>query len=230
MILIYDIQVAKQDKKVTLVLFIDVKGAFNHMSANQLIKICIDLGLPKSLYSWIDSFLVDRKIQLAFNNKTNIKTDIQIGIPQSSPISPILFLIYIRNLFQDLENKDINYINNIDLIASSESIKKNCKILKEAVIKIFEKGADNLIQFDPKKTELIHFHSKRNIGENVNICFSENYLVEAKLTVKWLGIWLDLKLNFKEYVEKKVAQAIRIFHQIKRLFNTERGLSFQAIR
>ncbi len=71
---------AKQDKKVISALFIDVKGAFDHVSANQLIKICIDLGLSKSLYSWIDSFLVDRKIQLAFDNGISIKTDIQIGI------------------------------------------------------------------------------------------------------------------------------------------------------
>ncbi len=41
--------------------------------------------------------------------------------------------------------------------------------------------------------------------------------MEVKSIVKWLGIWLDSKLNFKEYVEKKVAQAMRIFHQIKRL-------------
>ncbi len=135
-------------------------------------------------------------------------------------------MIYIRNLFQDLESRDISYINNIDLVASLESIEKNYKILKKTAIRIFEKGAENLIQFDPEKTELIHFHSKRNIGENVNICFSEIYLVEVKPTVKWLGIWLDSKLNFKEYVGKKVAQATRIFHQIKRLFNIERGLLF----
>jgi len=54
--------------------------------------------------------------------------------------------------------------------------------------------------------------------------------VEAKPTMKWLGIWLDSKLKFKEHVEKKMTQATRIFHQIKKLFNTERGLSFQAIR
>src|SRR6266511_1759649 len=124
----------------------------------------------------------------------------------------------------------MSYIDDIGLVASLESIEKNCKILKEAVIKIFEKRADNLIQFDSEKTELIYFHSKRNIGENVNIYFLEDYLVEAKSTMKWLGIWLDLKLNFKEYVEKKVAQATRIFHQIKKLSNTERGLSFQVIR
>src|SRR6266536_124122 len=138
-------------------------------------------------------------------------------MPQGSPISPIFFLIYIRNLFQDLESRGMSYINDIDLVASSESIEKNCKILKEAVIRIFEKRVNNLIQFNPEKTELIHFHSKRNINKNVNICFSENYLVEAKPTMKWLEIWLDLKLNFKEHVEKKMAQAIRIFYQIKKL-------------
>ncbi len=106
----------------------------------------------------------------------------------------------------------MSYINNIDLVASSESIKKNYKILKEITIRIFEKGADNLIQFDLEKTELIYFHSKRNINKNVNICFSKNYLVKAKPTVKWLEIWLNSKLNFKKHVEKKVAQATRIFH------------------
>ncbi len=39
----------------------------------------------------------------------------------------------------------MSYINNIDLVASSESIKKNCKILKEVIIRIFEKRANNLI-------------------------------------------------------------------------------------
>ncbi len=126
-------------------LFINVKGAFNHISANQLIKICIKLDLPKSLYSWIDFFLVNRKIQLAFNNGKSIETDIQIGISQDLSISPILFLIYIRNLFQDMESRGMSYINNIDLLASSKLIKKNCKILKKNIIRIFEKRADNLI-------------------------------------------------------------------------------------
>ena len=39
----------------------------------------------------------------------------------------------------------MSYIDDIDLVASSESIEKNYKILKEAAIRIFEKGADNLI-------------------------------------------------------------------------------------
>ena len=41
----------------------------------------------------------DRKIALAFDAETGPETAIEVGIPQGSPISPILFLIYIRFLF-----------------------------------------------------------------------------------------------------------------------------------
>src|SRR6266536_875396 len=117
----------------------------------------------------------------------------------------LLSLIYIRNLFQDLKSRGMSYIDDIGLVASSESIEENCRILQESAIRIFEKGADNLFYFNLEKIELIYFHFKRNINENEIIYFLENYLVEAKPTVKWLGIWLDSKLNFKEHVEKKVA-------------------------
>ncbi len=87
-----------------------------------------------------------------------------------------------------------------------------------------------MIQFDMKKTELIHFHSKRSIrSEDYSVQIEDN-LIKPKNLVRWLGIWLDPKLSFKEHVEKKIADATRTFHQITRLSNTERGLSFQAMR
>ena len=49
MSLVHDIQLAKHDNKVTSVLFMDIKGAYDHVSANHLLKICQKLKLPKSL-------------------------------------------------------------------------------------------------------------------------------------------------------------------------------------
>ncbi len=47
--LVHDVQLAKQEKLVTSALFLDIKGAFDHVSANKLISICQKLGLPKNL-------------------------------------------------------------------------------------------------------------------------------------------------------------------------------------
>ena len=51
MSLVHDIQLAKHDKEDTSILFINVKGAFNHVSTNQLLKVCQNLDLPRLLCS-----------------------------------------------------------------------------------------------------------------------------------------------------------------------------------
>ena len=55
------------------------------------------------------------------------------------------------------------------------------------------------MQFDMKKTELIHFHSKRScdLKNEAYLVKIEDSIIQLKGLVKWLGIWLDSKLIFK---------------------------------
>src|SRR5204862_6024664 len=82
MTLIHDIQLAKHEKKDTSVLFMDIKDVYDHVSINQLLKICQNLGLPRALCSWIKCFLNDRYLQLAFDENKQEKTNIKISISQ----------------------------------------------------------------------------------------------------------------------------------------------------
>src|SRR5438034_6051093 len=94
MTLIHDIQVAKHENRVTSVLFMNIKEAYDHVSANHLLKICQKLKLPKSLCFWIRSFFQNRKVQLKFDENIQEMTDVNIVIPKGSPVSSVLFLIY----------------------------------------------------------------------------------------------------------------------------------------
>ena len=79
-----------------------------------------------------------------------------------------------------------------------------------------------------KKTELIHFdHSDKSLKKSVKIMKNRIFPQEI---VRWLGVWFDRKLSFKYHVEKRIADASRMFYSISRLANTERDLSFQAMR
>ena len=97
---------------------------------------------------------------------------------------------------------------------------------------MIEKGKEDHILFDHDKTELIHFFPNQSIDlddARFKVKIGEK-VVKAQESLKWLGIYLDSRLNFKEHVTQKVAEATRVFYQIERLSNTERGLSFQAMR
>ena len=122
----------------------------------------ISLLLPTSLILWVSSFLDDRVLRLAFDNSIEAFKSILTGIPQGSPISPILFLIYIRDLFKSANISFRSYLDDITLTTTSNSLKKNIKTLEREVKDIFDLGDKNAISFDKDKTKLIYFDNSKN--------------------------------------------------------------------
>ena len=187
------------------------------------------LGLPLHLLSWVKSFLNLRRLRLSFNGENEEFNKVETGIPQGSPVSPILFLIYIRELFPSTAVKFLSYIDDISLSTSSTSWKKNIKILERESAKLYELGALNAVEFDLKKTELIHFSNSKET-KKFPLLLPDGNKVEPKSLVRWLGIYFDPGLTFKEHTSIRISQARSAFLRLSRLANIERGLSPHAIQ
>ena len=220
-------QRAKRKGNITSVLFLDIKGAFDHVSKPKLLATMQKLQLPPSLISWVDSFLSERIIRLMFDGKVQDETHVDIGIPQGSPVSPILFLIYTRDVWQD-KAFQLSYMDDFSIAKSSTSAKKNCRALESIAQSLFQKATDKGVQFEPGKTELMHFHThRREETEGITI---GGHQIKPKKLIRWLGIWFDPQLSFKQHVEKKINTATATFFGLQRLGSLQKGLSFRALR
>lgn len=101
----------------------DVKGAFDHVAQNQPIFRMLELRIDGDLIRWTKSFLIDRKLQLTINGYTNQEVKIETGIPQGSPVSPILLLIYISGVFDKVQEElpkvlSLSFVDGLGFIAS----------------------------------------------------------------------------------------------------------------
>lgn len=219
----------KDQGRKTSTLFLDVKGAFDHVAKNQLLTIMKKLRLPTPLIAWTSSFLEHRLLRLQFNGETEKFSAIETGIPQGSPISPILFLIYIRDLFAPLQHvTPLSYIDDIALTTSSTSLRKNARTLQEAAATLYALGKDNAIEFDLAKTELIHFSKGKDSSTKVTLPGDQEVI--PKDIVKWLGFYFDQHLTFKTHINTRTSQARQAFERMRRLASTGYGLSFSALR
>ena len=64
-------------------------------------------GLLRRELSWFKSYLLNRKQYCNINGLESELMDIDIGVPQGSCLGPFLFLLYINDLPQDVQNSTV---------------------------------------------------------------------------------------------------------------------------
>jgi len=85
------------------------------------------------------------------------------------------------------------------------------------VLKLISKAKEAIISFDISKTEFIYFYGKRTIiKEGLKLGDLE---ISPKPLVRWLGVFLDFKFIFKQYIEIRIFKAKAVFYLIRRLSN-----------
>jgi hypothetical protein len=125
MALMHDIESNAKKKLIMTALFLDVRGAFDNVSATRLFLTMRHLGCPAPVISWCTSFLTDRTTALSFDGQTDSQRPITTGIPQGSPVSPIL-----RPLFDTLQTTHPtiwtpSYIDDVALVTHGHTREGN---------------------------------------------------------------------------------------------------------
>ena len=84
-------------------LSLDLAGTFDNVSHECLLWILERKGLPEWLIQVIASFLTGRRTQIVYTGYESEWIYTQTGIPQGSPLSPILFLFFISELLEEFQ-------------------------------------------------------------------------------------------------------------------------------
>ena len=151
-------------------LSLDISGAFPNTTHAGLIWLLKEKGFPNWIIRFVESFLKDRKTKLAFDGYESEWRRMETGMPQGSPMSPILFLIYITDLLKELQDPEtgtlgFGFVDDTSLVAWGGSAAENCRKLTYIHDKCIAWAKRFGAKFAPDKYQLIHFHTKAKGSE-----------------------------------------------------------------
>ncbi|RAL66684.1 hypothetical protein DID88_006366 [Monilinia fructigena] len=234
----HDVELAfSKGLEVTMVTM-DVQGAFDALLKRRLLDRMKTQGWPLTLLKLIDSFLTNRLVRVRLEDSTTPSHSVACGTPQGSPLSPVLYMLYLAELLSQDSNIRFGYADDICLYKASTSVDINVASLATEIRNIMHWGTRNKIAFAPEKLEMIHLTRKN--GSRAPDCVVSPDLVIPPITtspkkgdqpaLRWLGVWFDRRLTFKRHVAERAGKARQIARHIRGLAKTVDGPPASALR
>lgn len=204
-------------KKIAGALFMDVKGAFDYVSRVKLAQRMKELGIDNDLIGWTQSFLTERRVELVIDGHINPEKERETGIPQGSPVSPILFLIYISGVFDTVtttspDTVSLSFMDDLGFLASGESVQEVATSLEKIGDAVVEWGFSNAVTYDVAKTEALLFLKARNkkLKEEIlarELTFGGQNIKFNDKATRWLEVWFDSGLTFATHISERLKKA-----------------------
>lgn len=214
------IYTAFQKKQHTIAIFIDITKAFDRVWHQALRYKLIKIGTPHYIISIINSFLTNRTFSVNVNNHISNPRTINAGLPQGSPLSPTLFNLYVADL-PKVNNIQIAQFADDTAIFSSDASLNVIRNKIQLYLHMLDSWACRLkIQLNPSKTSAKIF-TLRPYTPPTPMTLNNNTIewLPPNKPVKYLGLQLDTKLNWKHHIDSKLTQAKIKLMQLKPLIH-----------
>ena len=199
--------------------FLDISKAFDKVWHEDLLYKLKSIGISGGLYNLLENSLSDSFQRVILNGQFSSWKPILAGVPQGSILGPLLFLIYINDLPNGLKSNAKVFGDDTSLFTLVKDKNKSTSILNNNLL-LISKWAYNwkmLFNPDPTKPAQEVIFSKKKITQIHPIISLNNIQVERVHYQKYLGIFLNEKLNFKQHVDNAILKMNKGIFVIKKL-------------
>ena len=199
-----------RDKKSLSLVTFDLKRAFNDVATDVLLRCLQANRIPEEYVQWIQDFCKERSATITVNGHTSApKTLENAGLPQRSPLSPLLFSFFNANLVKRVINENwgsIAFVDDYSAWITGDSVEYNVTKLQTQIVNLLERwAATSGVIYHVDKSYMTYFTWKKKRlsapgGEKSLVL--KGVVIQPSPRLKLLGVVLDQRLQYQEHMSK----------------------------
>ncbi|GBM59458.1 Putative protein in type-1 retrotransposable element R1DM [Araneus ventricosus] len=221
--LLSEIQDARNHSKHTIVLSIDIKGAFDNLHHQAIVQALTNSPCPANLCKIFIDLLQNRKVSIFTPNGPVFK-DQQKGCPQGSCSGPVLWNLVANKALQITFKDGIHiqaFADDFVLVIQANT-KEELKLKSQEAINKFNIWCeDSKLEVSPEKTQYILI-SKLVASPRLTW---KGKTIKRVNSIKYLGVKVDEKLNWLAHVKEQAVKALKMHQNLTKIAGKNWGIS-----
>ena len=204
----------------SIIVAVDFRAAFDSVWRGGLLRRLADLNINHRWLRWVRSFLSDRRAQVKWNNSLSRWRIFKEGLPQGTPLSPLLFLLFISSLPQAIrqaapESSDTSFADDLTLRTADVDTTSAAVKMQRALDALHLWCQRHHLKLAPEKTEamLVTVDPRQTNGKVSPPLNINNVPITYVTSLKILGVKVDTQLIMGEQA-KTAAEKIRHRNQV----------------
>ncbi|KAI8511872.1 hypothetical protein Bbelb_109720 [Branchiostoma belcheri] len=157
---VHDIAGALNSKRQVDLAILDFTKAFDKVPHARLISKLEYYGIQGPTLNWLKAFLTNREQTVVVEGKASAPVKVASGVPQGTVLGPLLFLLYINDLPDQLDS-NVRLFADDCLLYVELSTQTDSQLLQKDLNTLEEWQSKWLMQFNPEKCYIMHITNKR---------------------------------------------------------------------
>lgn len=191
---------ALDEGKEVRAVFCDISKAFDRVWHRGLLYKLRRAGITGSLLQWFSNYLHDRKQRVVLPGATSDWSTVRAGVPQGSILGPLLFLIYINDIVEDIHSSIRLFADDTSLYSIIDDPAESAITLNSDLQKIQKGASEWLVTFNPAKSEALLLSRKINKPYHPPLFFINEQILEVN-SHKHLGLYFSNDCSWHEHIK-----------------------------
>ena len=182
-------------------------------------------GVRGNTLSWIKAFLTGRSQTVVLEGESSSEIPVNSGVPQGSVLGPLLFLLYINDLPENIHSQVRLFADDTAIYITINN-QSDSDILQQDLdtLQTWERLWD--MDFNPSKCQVLHISKSRHPAQHIYMLHGQ--VLEAMDHAKYLGVDISKDLSWNTHINRISTNANRTLDFLKRNIKTKTQQSAQV--